>query len=58
MNNKKNDYYSIREAAKACGIGRTTLQRLTDDNLIKPAMIGENKYHYYNFLHGNMFLFL
>ncbi len=48
MNNKKNDYFSIRETAKACGIGRTTLQRLTDDNLIKPAMIGENKYHYYN----------
>ncbi len=47
---KKNSIntYSIREAARACGIGRTTLQRMTDDNLIKPAKIGENKYHYYN----------
>ncbi len=42
------DFYSIRQTARACGIGRTTLQRLTDSGLIKPAVIGENRYHYYD----------
>ena len=48
MSDKNNGFFSIREAARACGIGRTTLQRMSDDKLIKPAMVGENKYHYYN----------
>lgn len=45
---KNNKLYSIREAAKACGIGRTTLQRMTDEGLVPPAFIGENKYHFYD----------
>ena len=48
--NEKNikDFYSIRQTARSCGIGRTTLQRLTDSGLIKAASIGENRYHYYS----------
>ncbi len=45
---KNNHLFNIREAAKACGIGRTTLQRMTDEGLVPPAFIGENKYHYYD----------
>ncbi len=45
---KNNHLFSIREAAKACGIGRTTLQRMTDEGLVPPAFIGENKYHFYD----------
>ncbi|MBR6473789.1 MAG: MerR family transcriptional regulator [Firmicutes bacterium] len=48
MNKKHKNFYSIREAAHACGIGRTTLQRMSEEGLIVPAEIGENKYHYYD----------
>ena len=48
MTEKVKKNFSIRQTANACGIGRTTLQRLTDNGLIKPAEIGENRYHYYN----------
>ncbi len=48
MSNLITKKFSIRQTARACGIGRTTLQRLTDCGLIKPAEIGENSYHYYN----------
>ena len=41
-------FYSIRQTARSCGIGRTTLQRLTDSGLIRAASIGENRYHYYS----------
>ena len=48
MKEIKRKLFSIREAAKVCGIGRTTLQRMTDDGLIIPSQIGENRYHYYD----------
>ena len=45
---KPSKLFTIRETARTCNIGRTTLQRLTDEKLVEPAYMGENSYHYYN----------
>ena len=46
--NKKNNIYTIRQTSRACGIGRTTLQRMESDGLITPYSKGENNYRYYD----------
>ena len=52
MNEKLKNLFKITEAAKACGISRSTLMRLEEKGLIKPAYIskesGRRYYDNYN----------
>ncbi len=51
MTKKKEKLYQITEAARACGVSRSTLMRLEEKGLLKPAFVSEEsgRRYYDNF---------
>ena len=51
MEKNKKDLFQITEAARACGVSRSTLMRMEESGLLKPAYVSKDsgRRYYDNF---------